>query len=136
LGDDMAEQSDYVVHRTLIQFRDGNVVVSMLHEWEQAGRLIGVRQSQEEGVLSGLVLEQVQAIIGAAAATYAPLAGYFMVAGDVLSVWHANAEALTKLTEEAKQKLGQAVGQTQSFTTPPQFGDVVIEAMLFPMYGK
>ncbi|MFL5341489.1 MAG: tetratricopeptide repeat protein [Gemmataceae bacterium] len=136
LGDDAADQSDYSVYRTLMQFRDGNAVVGLLQEWEQAGRLIGVRSNQEDGMLSGLVLEQVQSLIGTATATYAPLAGYMLVAGDVFSVWHTKQESAAKLAEEVKQRLGAAVAQTQSFTTPPQFGDVVIEAMLFPMYGK
>ncbi len=87
-------------------------------------------------MLSGVVLEKVQSLIGAATAAYAPLAGHMLVAGDVFSVWHTNADASAKLADEVKQKLGDTVGQTKSFTTPPQFGDIIVEAMLFPMYGR
>ena len=136
LGDDVEGQYDYVVHRTVMQFTDANATVALLQEWQQDGRLVGFRQNQDDGVISGLVLEKVQSLIGAATATYAPLAGYMIVAGEVISVWNTNADAATKLADEIKQKLGAGLGQTKSFTTPPQFGDVVLDALLFPMYGQ
>lgn len=136
LGEDLMDESDYVVHRELIQFKDGNAMIALLQDWEQAGRLIGVRSSQEEGMISGLVLEQVTTLIGAAAATFAPLAGYVLVAGDVVSYWHSNPESVAKLGDEIKQKLGPAAAQAQAFKTPAQFGDVVVDAMLYPSFGR
>jgi tetratricopeptide (TPR) repeat protein len=136
LGEDVMDDTDYVVHRQLIEFKDGNAVVGLLQDWENNGRLIGVRSSEQEGILTALILEQTTTLIGAAAASYAALAGYLLVAGGVMSVWHTNPQAVTKLAGEVKEKLGPALGQAQELTTPAQFGDVVLEAMLFPTFGR
>src|SRR5262249_31670824 len=109
LGEDVLSESDCALHRTIVQFRDPNAIVGLLQQWEAAGRLIGVRSSQEEGVLSGLVLEETTQLIGAAAATYAPLAAYLLVAGNALSVYHPNPQSASKLAAEVTQKLGPAV---------------------------
>ena len=124
------------MHRTVIQFRDGNAAVSLLQQWEAAGRLIGVRSNEEQGVLSGLVLEETTQLIGAAAATYVPLAGYMLVAGNAMSVYHPNSQTAAKLAVEVTQKLGPAVTGSQTITTTAQFGDLVLEAMLFPSFGR
>lgn len=136
LGDEMVETADYKVHRHLIQFRNGDAVTNLLQDWEQAGRLIGVRVDQEQGYLTGLVLEQVQSIIGVAAATYAPLAGHLFIGGDVLSVWHSNPDMVATLANEIKEKLAAVVAQMRVAVGPANFGDVTLEAMLFPMYGQ
>src|SRR5262249_28007677 len=53
----MNEQSDYRLHRTAFRIADAQPVIGQLQKWEQARRLAGVRQDQESGSLSALILE-------------------------------------------------------------------------------
>jgi tetratricopeptide (TPR) repeat protein len=136
LGDDVLADSDYMLHRTVIQFNNGNAAVALLQQWEATGRLIGTRSNEEQGVLSGLVLEETTQLIGASVANYVPLAGYMVVAGNAISVFHPNAQSTAKLASEVTGKLGPAVVGSRTITTVAQFGDLVLEAMLFPTFGK
>src|SRR5262249_29764293 len=79
LGEEMLDVADYVQHRMVWQFRDGKAVIGLLQDWEQAGRLAGMRSSEEEGVVSGLVLQESSGLIGAAAPVAAPLAGSLLI---------------------------------------------------------
>jgi len=136
LGDDMIEAADYLQHSVSFAFRDPKGIETLLGEWQRAGRLIGVRADQEQGMISGLVLEEVTQLIGAAAAPAAPLGAYLLIAGPVLSLWNVNPEPLGKIAAEVEQQLGPDVAQKRNALGPAQFGDVAMEAMVFPTYGR
>lgn len=136
LGDGMEEQSDYQQHRRMVRYGNPQAVIGLLQEWETAGRLIGARQVAEEGLLTALVLEETSGLIGAAAPTSAGLGAYLMLLGDVLQVWSPNPAGVDKILLEVKTKLGTTILEEKSALGDAQFGDVTIEAMAFPTYGK
>lgn len=135
-GEDMADSADFQQHVTNIRFRDGNIVSSLLEEWQRSGRMIAFRVDQERGFFTALLLEEVSQLIGAAAAPAAPLGSYVVIVGPMMSVWHTNAESMAKIAAEVEQHLGATIVDKRSSVGPAQFGDVVIEAMLFPTYGQ
>jgi tetratricopeptide (TPR) repeat protein len=136
LGQEMVEVADYVQHRIIWQFRDGQAIVSLLQDWEQAGRLAGMRSSEEEGVVTGLVLQESSGLIGAAAPIAAPLAGSLLILGNTISIWHVNKSIVDVLAQEIQQKAGAAFSDSRNGTLCANFGDVTLEAMMFPTFNQ
>ncbi|HLW68104.1 MAG TPA: tetratricopeptide repeat protein [Gemmataceae bacterium] len=136
LGQEMVETADYVQHRMIWQFRDGQAIVGLLQDWEQAGRLAGMRSSEEEGVITGLVLQESTGLIGAAAPIAAPLAGSLLILGSTISIWHVNKSTLDQLAQEIQQKAGAGFSDSRNGTLCANFGDVTLEAMMFPTFNR
>jgi tetratricopeptide (TPR) repeat protein len=133
-GQGMEESCDYHEYSFAFQYRDPQVVVALIEEWQQAGRLVSPQQ-QEEGVLYAMVLEltSVSVItVGRPAADVGRLAGYLMIAGAVFRMWGPIKEALGRVREEVRQRLGLALGEAQERPGPIQFHDVISEALVFP----
>ncbi len=133
-GHGLEESSDYHEYSFAFQYRDPQVVVALIEEWQQAGRLMSPQQ-QEEGVLFAMVLELTQAsliTVGRPAADVGRLAGYLMIAGPMFRMWGPNKESLGRVREEVRQRLGLALGEAQEQLGPIQFHDVVTEALVFP----
>ena len=47
-------------------------------------------------------------------------------------MWGPNKEALGRVREEVRQRLGLALGEAPEITGPIQFHDVITEAVVFP----
>ncbi len=133
MGSDSEDIADYHETRVFFRLKRREPMVNLLQQWEHAGRLVGLRTNPDEGTLTGLVLEEVTTLIGAAAPLAAPLAAYLLITGDVLSLWHSNADKLAKTVDEVKAKLGENLGESRTLTSLAQFGDIVLDAMLFPV---
>src|SRR5262249_10533626 len=63
LGDGMEEAADYQEYSATYQVRNAEVVFGLLQAWDQEGRLAGVQTNQEQGMLSGLVMEEVGGVL-------------------------------------------------------------------------
>src|SRR5205807_780402 len=71
------------------------------------GRLVGAQMDQEDQVLPGLILENVQALTPELAAQKSPHLGEsFMLVGNPLRLWNINEDALSKVFEDLQQRLG------------------------------
>jgi tetratricopeptide (TPR) repeat protein len=132
LGEEMVEAADFVRHHVIWQFRDPNVVVGVLQEWERAGRLVGMQSNEENGVVSGTVLQQVSTLIGAAVPIAAPAAGHLILVGNLLQIWHIDKTVLEQITAEVQQTIGQALTEPKNIQSCAHFGDVTLEGMQFP----
>jgi tetratricopeptide (TPR) repeat protein len=133
-GQGMEESCDYHEYSFAFQYRDPQAVVALIEEWQQTGRLMSPQQ-QEEGVLFAMILELTTAsliTVGRPVADIGRLAGYLMIAGAVFRMWGPNKEALGRVREEVRQRLGLALGEAAERPGPIQFHDVITEAMVFP----
>jgi tetratricopeptide (TPR) repeat protein len=132
-GHGFEKEADHVEHRAVLVLSDPRPLVTLLQQWEQGRRLIGMRSDPEQGMLSALVLDEVPSLVlSGAASPPARLAAYLMVVGNILQLWHPKAESLDKVLGETRQRLGPAAGEPQRSIGPINFGDVVAEALLFP----
>ncbi len=59
-----------------------------------------------------------------------------MLLGDMLQIWSPNASKVDQILLEVKTKLGSTIVDERSTISDAQFGDVTIDAMVFPTYGK
>src|SRR5438477_11990542 len=84
-GQGMEDEADYHEHSALYQLRNPQQVLGFLRKWEAEMRLIGLQVSQEQGIVTGLILDQVTALtVQSASAQASPLAAYIMLIADHL----------------------------------------------------
>ena len=131
----MESESDYCSHYALYQCRDFEALGKLLQEWQEAGLLLA-RQSEQEGIISGMILESDRpSIITTATASTTPdrrLAGYLLLGGNNMRLWSPSEEALNRLREQLRTRIGAGVTEGPVSIGPGSFGDVVSEALVFP----
>ncbi len=133
-GYGMENETDYLEYSYTFPMREPQRFVQQLGELERERRLVGVQVRQEEGVLTGLILQKVQGLTPEHTATQAPrLAAYLMILGNMVRVWNVNRTALEEVAQELRQRAAGALADPQFRTTPPVFPDVLSEAMSFPL---
>jgi tetratricopeptide (TPR) repeat protein len=132
-GHGMQDQTDHREHSYTFPMREPQRFVNHLEQWDREGRLAGVQVRQEDGILSGFVLQRVQGLTAEHAAAQAPrLAAYLMIVGNMLRVWSTNRAAVDEVVRELRERVGPYLGEPQARITPPMFDDVLSEAMTFP----
>jgi tetratricopeptide (TPR) repeat protein len=135
IGDGLEDECDYHEYSFAFRLRDGAAVSKILEDWQTARRLI-VPANQQEGSLLALVLEFTQTGIittGSAPAEVARLAGYFVVVGQLIRVWGADKDAVGRLREELRSRLNLGIGEAEVRRRPPEFSDILSDAVTFPM---
>ncbi|HZU34750.1 MAG TPA: hypothetical protein VFA18_02505, partial [Gemmataceae bacterium] len=131
-GDGMEDESDYVEHSVTYEIRDPNRLVNLLQTWDSAGRLAGMNQDQ--GVLTGLILEQVTGLTAEHTASQLPrLGSYLLIIGNQLRLWNTVQELLYKVRDEVQQVAGPGLSSARSSRAPAHFVDVPGEALVFPV---
>jgi tetratricopeptide (TPR) repeat protein len=133
-GYGMENETDYLEYSYTFPIGEPQRVVQQLREFERERRLVGVQVRQEEGILTGLVLQKVTGLTPEHAASQAPrLAAYLMILGNMLRVWNVNRTALEEVAEDLRQRTEGALAEPHFRTSPPVFPDVLSEAMSFPL---
>jgi tetratricopeptide (TPR) repeat protein len=134
-GHGMEADTDYIDHALLFQIRQPEALATLLREWETSRRLIGVQASEDQPLLTGLVLEQGPALTPELARTHLPgVAGYLMIIGDRLRLSNTNRQALERLREEVQQRLGPALSSPHTTETAAKFNEILAEALVFPIH--
>ena len=132
----MEEQADYVEHAISFQVRDPERVFRFAEDWQRERRLTGVQVRQEEGMISGIILERGGGLLTGAGASTQPakLGAYLIIFGHhVLLICGLNMESLTKIQQELQQRLGPALSEPRQQRGSANFGDVLAEALIFPV---
>jgi tetratricopeptide (TPR) repeat protein len=135
-GHGMEAEANYVEHVLLFQIRDPRPVLTLLEEWQRGRRLIGVQANQEQGFITGLVLDDGPGLAGASAALQLPGVGaYVMVIQDrLLRLWNSNADALQRVADHLIPLAGLALSAPSKAQAPAGFGDIMSECMVFPIH--
>lgn len=132
-ADGFQDESDYAEHRAFFSLRNPEPVMAQLQKWEQHHRLIGLRASPEQGLLTGIVLEASTSLVETAdVPSFARLAAYLLVAGNTLQLWNANEASVDKIVAEVQKSFGDPPPAVRRERGPIMFPDVVAEAMIFP----
>jgi tetratricopeptide (TPR) repeat protein len=133
-GHGMEQQANYVEHTATFPIRNPEQFVQVLHGLERERRLIAVQVRQEDGILTGLLVEKVQALTPEHAASQLPrLASYLMVMGDMIRLWNVNQETFEPMVQEMRQRAVGALGEPYLRTQPAHFADVLADGMAFPV---
>jgi tetratricopeptide (TPR) repeat protein len=136
-GYGMAEQSDYQEHSVLYQIREPRPIEGLLRDWGGARRLVPINTGKEEGVIRALVLEPAPVLAaGAGASEGGPLAAHLLIAEGVVRVWGSVRERFDRVRAELQQKAGPGLSEGHAHVGPPAWGDIVAEALVFPVGVK
>jgi tetratricopeptide (TPR) repeat protein len=134
LGQGMEDHSDYVEHAVVFQIRDPQSFFNFLQEWQRERRLTGVQVRQEEGLISGIVLDRAGLVTtGGAPGGPAKLGAYLLVLGNILRLWNIDNNALDRARQEVQQRIGQSLSEAHTQRGPASFADVLADAMVFPI---
>lgn len=132
-GQGMEAQADYLEYSAAFQVSDPNFLPGLLQAWEQEHRLTGVQASEQQPLLSALILEKAPVLTaGTAGGQVVPLAAYFLLAGDLLRVWFVKKESVDKLAAELQQRAGGALSPPHEHVRSASFTDRIMEAVVFP----
>ncbi|HYV36546.1 MAG TPA: tetratricopeptide repeat protein [Gemmataceae bacterium] len=135
-GHGMEEQANYVEHSATFPMQNPEQVVKLLGELQRQRRLIAVQANQEEGILTGLIVEKVQALTPEhAASQMARVGAYLLVVGQMVRLWNANKETFDAVSFEIRQMPNTGLGNPYVRTGPPHFTDVLAEAIAFPIHN-
>jgi tetratricopeptide (TPR) repeat protein len=136
-GQGMEDEADYLEHSYLYQMRNPQQVVRLLQEWEQGGRLVGMQVREQEGILTGLVLDYGTALTAEHAARQLPHMGaHLLIIGDHLRIANASADALDKVRHDLQQRAGAALSEPRKMREAVPFHEVLSEALVFPVGYK
>lgn len=132
-GQGMEDQSDYVSHFVILGLHDPQAFVNVLGTLEHERRLFGVQLRKEEGILTAMVLEKVQALTPEMAASAAPrLAGNLVLSGPIARLSHLNKDLLDQCVQEIRERAGSAVGAAEPARGPAHFTEITSEWLVFP----
>ena len=134
LGYGMEEQADYVEHSVTVPLHNPQGFVDSLQKFEQEQLLAGVRVNQEEGVLTGVILEKAgPALTPELEAKQAPrLGAYMAMMGNILRLWNTSQETLERTHKMVRERAGQGMGETYPTRGPAKFFDILSECLIFP----
>jgi tetratricopeptide (TPR) repeat protein len=124
--------ADITTRRVTCRFADPPAMIKVLREMEGDRRLIGVRANEEEGILTGLVLEPLPALEVSGATPVARLAAYLLIVGEMISLHHTVAEGVDRVAAEFRQKLGERLSDPATEDGYVAFTEVTAEALVFP----
>ncbi|QDU21641.1 tetratricopeptide repeat protein [Urbifossiella limnaea] len=131
-GQGMENDADYLEHGFFLQIRDPQPVMQWLQGMEQARRLLGVQVDQEQGVVSAMVVEELPSLLAVGSTTLAKVVAKLTIGQGVIRVWHPNRDNSARVVEELRTRVNLAVQEPAATTTPINFGDVVIDALVYP----
>ncbi len=133
-GQGMEDLSDHIEHSAVYQIKDPQRLSSFLQEWERERRLIGIQVGQQEGVISGVVLDRGGLLTaGASANLSAKLGAYLLILGDLLRLWSPKEEGLERVRQDLQQAAGPSLSDARIGRGPGQFHDVFAETLVFPI---
>jgi tetratricopeptide (TPR) repeat protein len=133
LGFGLEDRADVREYSVSYQVRDPNPLFALLQEWERDRRLAGVQASQEEGVLSAVVLEKPTVLTAGVTGPPQRVAAYLLLVGPLLRLRHPVKESLDRVCAEVQQRAGPGMSPGLEKVSPATFSDVVLEAVAFPV---
>jgi hypothetical protein len=96
--------------------------------------MFAVQVNQEQRVITALILDTGPVLTGGPGpGQTARLGAYLMFLPELLRLWHPSKESLDRARRDLEQRAGAVLSEAQLRTDHGTFGDVVIEAMVFPM---
>lgn len=131
-GQGMENDADYLEHGFFLPIRDPQPVMQWLQETERSRRLLGVQVDQEAGTVSAMVVEELPSLLAVGGTTLAKVVAKLAISQGVIRIWHPNRDNSARVAEELRTRVNLAVQEPVQTTTPINFGDVCLDALVYP----
>lgn len=132
VGQGMDGETDYVEHRVFFPVRDPQAVFTVIQEWANSGRVIAPQMDPEGRAFSCLLGEEIPSLLDTGT-SLARVVGSLTIAQGVLRLWHTDEACVKKIAQELRDRVNLAVGEPVTGQGPAQFGDIVQEAVAYPV---
>jgi tetratricopeptide (TPR) repeat protein len=134
LGQGMEDQADLVEYSHVVGLRNAESLMAALNRLQQEKLLTGVQVQEEQGMLSGMILDPPPpALTPELEAKQSPhLGAYLLVVQGLLRVWNTHKDALDRAFANLQKHAGGSLDQAGSMRGPARFHDVFSEALVFP----
>src|SRR5262249_32722817 len=134
-GQGLEEEADHLEHSVVYQIRDPRPVGALLQDWDKSSRLLVMEAAQEQGMVRALVMEPASrlTVTPTAGPAAEPLGGaaHRLVVGQLMRLWHPHQETLGRINQEVAQKAGKGLTEGAERVTHGNYGDVVLEAVVY-----
>jgi tetratricopeptide (TPR) repeat protein len=132
-GQGMEDQADYVEHTAVFQIREPRGFFDFLRAWQADRRITAVQVNEQEGMVTGIVLDRGGLLAAGAAQTQpARLGAYLLILGNAFILRSVNNESLDRARQEVQQRAGPLLSEARMTRGPAAFTDVLSAAVLFP----
>jgi predicted Zn-dependent protease len=138
LGQGMEDVADYVEYSLTAPLQNPQSFIDALGKLDQDGLLAGASANQEQGVLTGVVLEKPgPALTAELAAKQAPRLGAYLYLAPaenlhIVRLWSYSRESLDRASQLVKERAGSALAEGYAARGPAKFFDVLSECLIFP----
>jgi tetratricopeptide (TPR) repeat protein len=133
-GYGLEEKCDYHEYACHLQIRNPEPIQALLQDWIGTNRLIPV-QTDQENYFHALVLELTPSglVTVGRPTSDGKLAAYATIVGNLFRLSSPLEAPFDRLREEVRQKLGLGLTELSVRRGPPQFHDIISEALIFPL---
>jgi len=131
-GTGMENDSDYRETRVFMPVRDPQVVFGMLQSMAQSGRILAPQMDPNGQMFSCLVVENLPNLLDTGT-TMAKAVANLTIAGGVLRLWFTDAESVQQVAQRIRETVALAVGEPTTSEGTSQYGDILQEAIAYPV---
>jgi tetratricopeptide (TPR) repeat protein len=131
-GQGMEDRSDHIDYSALFQIRNPQQFFDFLQTWQKERRLVGVQVREQEGVISGLLLDRGGLLTGGPA-SQARIGANLLVMGNLVRLANTNSEGLDRAAQELVERAGSSVSEPRRLRGPANFADVLADAVIIPL---
>lgn len=133
LGQGMEDQADYVEHSVTVPLKDPQSFVDVLRALDQEGMLSSMRIDQEEGLLTGVILEKPGPALTAELEAKQPhkAGAYMALVSGILRLWNVSKDSLDRTFQMLKERAGPMMAETYPMRGPAKFFDILSECLIF-----
>jgi tetratricopeptide (TPR) repeat protein len=128
----MDADTDYIEHRVFMQVRDPEAIFGLLQQMAQAGQILAPQMDPNGTMFSCLVVEEIPNLLDTGT-TMAKALANLTIAGGVIRLWFTNADNVNKVAAMLRDRLALAVGEPITSLGISQFGDILQEAIAYPV---
>ena len=132
-GDGMQNQADYLEHRVFFQFQQAQPAIDLLESLSRDARLTRVQQDEQNGTISGLILEEPTQFGLGIGTPMVKMGAYVLIFGNYIRLWHPNKDSVGKIADEIAGKLAGTISPAAHDIGFGSFIDVASETTLFPI---
>jgi tetratricopeptide (TPR) repeat protein len=134
-GAGLEDDCDYHEYAFGFPLRDAAPMQALVQEWADGGRLVPIRQGQEDGAFLAILLDiGTTGLITASgpAKETARMAGYLAVVQGVVRLHGTDKETMERLREEVRARMNLPLGEAPVRRGHVVYGDVVNDALTMP----
>jgi tetratricopeptide (TPR) repeat protein len=133
-GHGLEEQANFVESSLIFPITNPELCGRLLQELQRQRRLIGIQMREQEGIMTGVLVDKPPALTAQHALSQpARLAAYLLVIGNMFRLWNVNRDALHSAASDLRQLGGGALGEPMERKGPAHFEDVLADGLAFPL---